>query len=37
MQNGSVLISRTRLFRRVWGFLRCGNRSKRIEFCNRME
>ena len=36
MQNGSVLISHTRLFRRV-RFLCCGNRSKRIEFCNRME
>ena len=36
LQNGSVLISRTRLFRRV-RFLCCGNRSKRIEFCNRME
>ena len=36
VQTGSVLISRTRLFRRV-RFLCCGNRSKRIEFCNRME
>lgn len=36
LQNGSVLISRTRLFRRV-RFLCCGNRSKRIEFRNRME